>query len=449
MKMAIYPHLEGKSIEFKEIPPTFDKLIRTCVAFANTCGGDLIIGVADNTREIKGLTMEDINKIYENFPNSLYEAVSPTLLPQIYLKNIDDKEILVIKIWPGIKKPYFIKSMGIPKGVFVRVGASTRPVSQESMEDLVRDGQHRSFDQESLNAELTAFSSKLLEQYYGAPSSRQLLADGIAAPNPFAPESLRPTVAGALFFCESPENLVPEALVLCTLFNGHQGREVIQSIELKGPLPGLVISVTRQLKTWMERNWKMNGARLEGSSPVPEVAIREAIVNALVHRKYSVIGPVKVALYDQRLEIFSPGHFPGLVSVESLGDGTTFLRNPTVANLARKFKLVEKMGSGIRLIKESCAAAHLPPPAFFEGGDYVKVVFEWTLNTHLEAEGQGEFPFRHLFNENGQLTPARLMQETMDSRRTISRKLKRWVEQGYLKRHGQGAGVYYTLNAGP
>ena len=216
-------------------------------------------------------------------------------------------------------------------------------------------------------------------------------------------------------------------------------------MELKGPIPTLVTSVVRQLSSWMERNWKMNGVRLEGVSPVPEVAIREAVVNALVHRKYNVPGPVKIAQYDHRLEIFSPGHFPGLVSIESLGDGTTYLRNPIVANLARKFKLVEKMGSGIRLIKESCAKVSLPAPAFFEGGDYVKVIFEWTSKPQSESENQDVFPYHHLFDERGRLTPSRLMLETAASRRTVSRKLKQWVEQGYLQRHGKGAGVYYTL----
>jgi predicted HTH transcriptional regulator len=441
--MATYPQLEGKSIEFKEEPPAFSKLIRTCVAFANTSGGDLIIGVVDKSREIKGLDNNVINKIYEDFPNALYDAVSPTVLPQIYIKNIDDKQVLVIKVWPGNKKPYFIKSMGIPKGVYIRAGASTRPVSEESLEDLVREGQRRSFDQECLEADLSSLSSELLKNFYETPSSRQLLSDGVAIPNPIAPDTLRPTVAGALFFSESPDHLVPEAVVLCTLFKGNLGREIIQSVELKGPIANLVPSTLRQLSSWMERNWKMNEGRLEGASPVPEVAIREAVVNALIHRKYSVPGPVKIALYEHRLEIFSPGHLPGLVSVESLGDGTTFLRNPIVANLARKHKLVEKMGSGIRMIKESCAKASLPPPSFFEGGDYVKVIFEWSKKLQNEENG---FPLRHLFDEKGHLTPSRVMQETNDSRRTVSRKLKRWVEEGHLLRHGKGAGIYYTPN---
>ncbi len=78
---------------------------------------------------------------------------------------------------------------------------------------------------------------------------------------------------------------------------------------------------------------------------IPQIAIREAIINALVHRKYSIPGAIKIALYDDRLEIFSPGNFPGLVDVNNLGDGTTYLRNPHLVMLARKMKLVEKLGS--------------------------------------------------------------------------------------------------------
>ncbi len=92
--------------------------------------------------------------------------------------------------------------------------------------------------------------------------------------------------------------------------------------------------------------------------------MREAVMNALIHRKYTIPGATKIALYADRLEIFSPGGFPGLVSVSNLGDGTTYLRNHVVANIARKMKLVEKIGSGIRLIFDSCRDAGLKRPRY-------------------------------------------------------------------------------------
>ena len=97
----------------------------------------------------------------------------------------------------------------------------------------------------------------------------------------------------------------------------------------------------------------------------------------LLHRKYWVLGAVKIALYDNRLEIFNPGNFPGLVDTNNLGDGTTYLRNPNLVRIARRFGIIEKLGTGIKLILESCKKADLKAPEFIEGADSVKIVFHF------------------------------------------------------------------------
>lgn len=124
-------------------------------------------------------------------------------------------------------------------------------------------------------------------------------------------------------------------------------------MELFGPVPTLSESCMNLITQWLEQNLALNKSRLRGYIPIPEEALREAILNALIHRKYTIPGATKIALFEDRLEIFNPGGFPGLVSLENLGDGTTFLRNRVVARIARKMRLMEKIGSGIRLIFEA------------------------------------------------------------------------------------------------
>ena len=129
----IFPERESKNLEFKSEIPDFEKLVKTCIALANGAGGQILIGIEDETRKIIGITDDDRDRLYDEFPNSLYDSVSPTLLAQIYEKRIEDQSILIIQIPPSPKKPYFMKKDGFPKGVYVRVGTSTRRANQDYM----------------------------------------------------------------------------------------------------------------------------------------------------------------------------------------------------------------------------------------------------------------------------------------------------------------------------
>ncbi len=108
---------ESKTLEFKSALPNFSSLIKTCIAFANGVGGRIIIGVDDMTKKLLGVTDKERDRLYDEFPNSLFDSTSPSLLAQIYEKRLNDLSVLIIEIPISPKKPYFLKSEGIPKGV--------------------------------------------------------------------------------------------------------------------------------------------------------------------------------------------------------------------------------------------------------------------------------------------------------------------------------------------
>ena len=145
------------------------------------------------------------------------------------------------------------------------------------------------------------------------------------------------------------------------------------------------------------------------------------------------------AFDEDRLEIFSPGSFPGLISVENLGDGTTFLRNPTVAMLARRYKLVEKLGSGIRLIFDSCAKAGLRKPTYSEDGDFVKLTFffEYELEEKLDDTQK----IIKLGQQMKELRIKDILERVDISRNTATRKINALIEKGIFERKGKGAGT--------
>jgi ATP-dependent DNA helicase RecG len=438
----IYTEKESKTLEFKVKVSEFKKLINTCVAFANGAGGEIIVGIEDKTLHIIGISETDREKLYEDFPNSLYDSVSPSLIPQIYEKNLGDRQVVIIKIYPGTKKPYFLKRLGTPSGIYIRVGTSTRKANIESVEDLSREQRRVSFDEESSGQPVSVLSNQLLERFYGHDlSERRLQADKVITRNQSFTHDAIVTIGGLLMFNESPDDYIPEANIICTRFSGKGSRSIIQTIELQGSIPNLAESAFLLLSDWLEREYQLKGIQLKGKNLIPLEALREAIINALIHRKYSIPGAIKIGLYEDRLEIFSPGSFPGMISLKNLGDGTTFLRNIIISRIARKMRLIEKLGTGIRLIFDSCKKEGLKLPEYNEDGDFVKVTFFFKKSVS-DISISTDLIFS-IIKEKGMIKPRDLESHFNVSRSTISRKLRSLVENGSLKRFGKGAGVSY------
>ena len=228
--------------------------------------------------------------------------------------------------------------------------------------------------------------------------------------------------------------------MICTHFRGTEGHDIIQTHEITGAVTDVVAIASALIEEWTERNFKLIGTRPKGQPPIPPAAVREALVNAVVHRKYSIPGAVKVAIYVNRLEIFSPGCFPGLISIKDLGDGSTYLRNYLLAKFARKAGLIEKMGSGIRLIFSLCAKAHLKPPEFSEDGDFVKVILHFSQQgkaTDLDQLIEG------LLKDQSVVTVADILRLVEVNRNTVTSAFNRLIKKGVVRRVGVGGGAVY------
>ena len=148
-----YPARESKNLEFKSKLPSFQSLIKTCVAFANGMGGKLIIGVEDKTREIIGVDENTRNRIYDELTNSIYDSTTPSLLTEIYEKNFLNHNVIIIEIFNILNKPVFVTNEGIPKGVYLRAGSNTRRATDECISELSRESRHCLFDEELINEE--------------------------------------------------------------------------------------------------------------------------------------------------------------------------------------------------------------------------------------------------------------------------------------------------------
>ncbi|MDO8953886.1 MAG: ATP-binding protein [Gammaproteobacteria bacterium] len=438
----IYSERESKSLEFKSQIPDFLKLIKTCVAFANGIGGKIIIGVDDKTRSVIGVDDKARNRIYDEFPNSVYDATSPSLLVEIYEKSFEGLSVIIIEVPSSIKKPVFIKGEGMPKGVYLRAGSNTRRANSEYITELMRENQRTYFDEEAVQAGIDILSRDLLQAIFGKVDSPRLVAEKILTPSNTNTKKYYPTIAGVLTFCETPHVYIPEATIICTRFRGIEGRDIIQSEEIQGCLEKQITNSFQLVRSWLIRNYQLTGVKLQGKTIIPEIALREAIANALLHRKYSIPGSVKIALYDDRLEIFSPGNFPGLVDLSNLGDGTTYLRNPHLARIARRFGIIEKLGTGIKLILESCKKSDLKRPEFIESADSVKIIFYFQpeeKNFSLDED-----KLLALFTMREEVKLDEVQTYLSVSRNTATRKLNLLIKDKKIKRTGKGPAVRYS-----
>ena len=383
---------EGRQIEYKEKIVHYDSLCRTVVAFSNDIGGTLIIGIKDGSLEVTELSEEEIEGLYEDIPKAVYDAVTPYCLPEITTKIIDNHEVLEIIIRKGDRKPYFIKSEGIPKGVYLRIGSHNKRVTPELMEDLQREAANRFWDNELTNITQDSLSPLQLQQFY--PDGQELnlfAADKIIGLKPLSTEYTI-TKGGLVYFHENPAEHLPQCEILPTEFKDTTMDNIVVTKDLQGPLPVLVQKVIAIIQNHIVATEKMEGIkRLPDKYKIPEIVLREVVLNALIHRKYTIQDAIKVAVFSDRIEVFSPGNFPGPIDIAELGNGISYARNPGIRHLARKAGLVEKRGMGFLIILRECRKNGNRKPLVVEGPDFVKVTIYFEQSENVQEELSSEY----------------------------------------------------------
>jgi ATP-dependent DNA helicase RecG len=163
-------------------------------------------------------------------------------------------------------------------------------------------------------------------------------------------------------------------MIICSDFKGTSGREAMATLDCNGTLFEQFDQAYQFIVSRLPRSCEIKEVRREERLEVPPVAIREALLNAIIHRNYYIAAPAKVAIYEDRIEIFSPGSLPGPLNLANLRTGITYLRNPAICKAFREAGLVEKLGSGLIAILDSYEEWGLATPCLLEGENYVKCI---------------------------------------------------------------------------
>lgn len=349
---------ESKTREYKRDLSSPTKPLRTIVAFANSAGGQLVVGVADDGTVVG---VADPLSEEERLASLIADSIEPQLVPAIDLVTLVDKTVLVVDVPLSTRRPHYIKSQGIAAGVYVRLGSTTRVADPALVAELERSARGIAFeDLPEPRASVTDLDLGALgELRRRATSRKDLIALGLAVKHG---DKVVPTNAGLVVACDHPDDYMPSAWVLCGRLRGPNGTDIFDQVEIHGLLPHAVEQVMAFLTKHAYKTALFGEVRRRDVYSIPTEAIREVIINALVHASYAERGtPIRVAFHDDRIVVESPGLLMAGLTVDNLL-GVSRLRNPDVARVFRDAGLIEQWGSGLpRVIEEVTAAGHGAP----------------------------------------------------------------------------------------
>ena len=352
--------LEYTECDFKrEVERTKTKnWLKSICAFANGIGGMLVFGIDDKTRQ--HVPLKDIQSDIEFITDCIKDRVSP--VPDFVLApDVDEygNEILVLKVKGGLNTPYYLIENS-NKTTFIRAGSSTVVADAPILHELILKGTNRTWD--TLKSEYLAkdFSFTFLESLYYHKTGNRIedndyYSFGLITKDGFL------TNAGVLFTDVCP---LRQSRIFCTCWNGRtkapSAVDALDDKEYSGNILQLLSAGEDFIKLHNQKIWyKTPTSRVENES-FPTRAVHEAMVNALVHRDYGVLGSeIHIDIFDDRLEIQNPGGmYDGLpVQLQNLENVVSTRRNPVVADLMSRMNFMERRGSGFRKILQAVKTA--------------------------------------------------------------------------------------------
>lgn len=330
--------------EYTELKVELTKEIKKeIVAFANTKGGKIYVGI-DDYGKVVGLN--NIKEDMESLSGMIREGIKSdlTLYTSIISKKVENKEIIELNVMEAPNKPYYLSDKGIKtSGVYLRYGNTSAPASEEVIKKMLIESQGDSFETAISKNQNLHFLS-LVEIF----SKNKIELDE----NKFKTLNIINldddyTNLGLLLSDECPYS------IKCAIYNGKNKIEFKDRKEFTGSILKQVNDVFQYLELYNKTKGKIIGLERIDRKDYPEYALREALLNAVIHRNYNYTGSILISLYDDHFEITSLGGLVKGLNINDLYLGVSESRNPNLANIFYRLKYVESFGTGIGRILES------------------------------------------------------------------------------------------------
>ncbi len=348
---------EGRKIEFKENLPSKTDLCKTVVAFANDAGGEIFIGIKNKPRKIVGVAEEELVKIEEQISNIIHDNCYPTILPDILFINYKGKHIIVVKIYKGSSPPYFIKQKGKEKGTYIRVGSTTRLADSDIINELERLKQGVSFDSLPVHSKkISELDFSLFKNQFKEITGETLSITVLEKLNLIVNEQKNQLPTNALVLLSNDkirEKLFPYAKIECARFKGSVPGNFIDQKTIDVPLSFQAEEAYKFVLRHISQSSTYESVYRRDRWEYPAIAIREAIRNAVIHRDYSLRGKdIKIAIFDDKIEITSPGKLMPTIDFNEMEAGQSDIRNIILAPVFKKLGIIEQWGNGLLLISK-------------------------------------------------------------------------------------------------
>ena len=464
--LALLQQGKGQEIELKTERASARTLAESLVALANASGGVVLVGVGPKSGRLLGL------KNAEAARDKVLEAAvltdPPLIIPLPEVVTVDDEDVLVITVPPGLPHVYSLRGKYL-----IRVGAQNEPLAPKSLRRLIIERGEVSFESLiALGATLDDIDWAKAERYLAsleglsASATEEALHNrGCLVTPPLPPPQswggkrggYQPTNAGILLFGIQPERFVKSSEIIVARYTGREMSDEFVREDIRGTLPDQIRRAEAFLVSNMKRGVRLVSLEREERVEYPVKAVREAIVNAVAHRDYSIRGDeIRIFMFSDRIEFYSPGRLPGHVTVDNIVE-ERFSRNEVIVQVLADMGFIERLGYGIDRMIKLMRDYGLPTPRFQETAGGFRVILyghgeglvseeidrgRWS---HLDLNQRQEKALTHLL-EKERITNREYQELCPDvSSETIRRDLADLVSKNVLLKIGRKRATYYIF----
>lgn len=425
---------EGRNLEFKR--EWSDGIKRSLSAFANTDGGTLLIGVNDDGTTA-GLDNPDLT--IRQLMQAATNAIRPDLSRFIdaHIAQRDGKDVIVVQVHRGSNQPYYLTDKGLrPSGVYVRMGAASMPASEETILDMIRNSSGQSYE-----------TTRSLEQDLAFEQTARVFEQSKVAFGTAEQHTLGLLDADGMY-----TNLAwllsdqCEASIKLAVFDGEDKTRFLDRKELTGSL----LTQFDSAVAFLEQHNALQsdiGADMRRTDQwrYPLLAVREGLVNLIAHRDYGLSGPGLISVFSDRLEITNLGGLPKGLTKSDMMLGVSLQRNPKLAQVMYRLRLVEAYGTGIGKIMDSYASSENHPRF-----DITSNAFKLTLPRFVAATPIApsvpklqDIVLELLQQHDGPLSRSDIQKAIGLPQASAARVLRKLVDQGFARREGNGPSTKY------
>ncbi len=409
------------------------------VAFANSNDGTIYIGIDDNGNIIG---LKNAEKDLEALSGMIREGICSdlTLYTKIYIENIENKDIIIVKVSEAPNKPYYLAEKGLKSsGVYLRHGNVSVQASEEVIKKMLLESNSNSFENNiSINQNLHfEYLKEVFKKHNIEINDNKFKSLNITNLNG------QYTNLGLLLSDECPYS------IKCAIFNGNNKIEFKDRKEFTGSVLKQVNDTYEYLDLYNKTKGKIIGLERQDIRDYPEYALRESLLNAVIHRDYNFTGSILISLFDDHYEITSLGGLVKGISLKDLYAGVSESRNPNLANIFYRLRYVESFGTGIGRILESYQE-YEKKPLILDSDNAFKVTlfnvnyideYVKVLPSNLTQEEQ-IIKYLEKNNKINRLTVETLLEVSKTRANDI---LNKMINDNILIQAGSGKNIYYML----